>query len=57
MRRFPKIPHTNVDLANYALQLATLTSPINGVLLHEDVNTAGVNISPVTTFIVADPAQ
>jgi len=47
----------NVDLANYALQLATLTSPINGIVLHEDVNTAGVNITPVTSFVVADPSS
>ena len=47
----------NVDLANYALTLATLTSPINGIVLHEDVNTTGVNVTPVTTFIVADPAS
>jgi RND family efflux transporter MFP subunit len=47
----------NVDLANYAVSVATLTSPINGVILHEDVNTAGVNITPVTTFVVADPTS
>jgi macrolide-specific efflux system membrane fusion protein len=47
----------NVDLANYAVSLSTLTSPINGVVLHEDVNTAGVNITPVTTFVVADPTS
>jgi len=47
----------NVDLASYALQLATLTSPINGIILHEDVSTAGVNVSPATTFIVADPGS
>jgi RND family efflux transporter MFP subunit len=46
-----------VDLANYSMQLATLTSPINGIVLHEDVNTSGVNISPVTTFVVADPTS
>jgi len=47
----------SVDLAKYALQLATLTSPINGIVLHEDVNTTGVNITPVTTFVVADPSS
>jgi RND family efflux transporter MFP subunit len=46
-----------VDLANYSVQLATLTSPINGIVLHEDVNTTGVNISPVTTFVIADPTS
>jgi len=46
-----------VDLANYSLQLSTLTSPISGIVLHEDVNTAGVNITPVTSFVVADPTS
>ncbi len=45
----------NVDLANYALQLATLTSPIDGVVTHEDVTTSGVNVTPSTAFSVADP--
>lgn len=45
----------NVDLANYAIQLASLTSPISGVLSHADVTTGGVNVSPTTTFIVDDP--
>jgi multidrug resistance efflux pump len=47
----------SVDLANYSLQLATLSSPISGIVLHEDVNTTGVNITPVTTFVVADPTS
>ncbi len=46
----------NVDIANYTLQLASLTSPINGILLREDVTTPGVNITPQTSFIVADPS-
>jgi len=45
----------NVNIANYAISLASLTSPINGIILHEDVNTVGVNVTPVTTFVVADP--
>src|ERR1035437_7711027 len=44
----------SVDLANYSLQLATITTPISGIVLHEDVNTTGVNISPVTTFVGSD---
>lgn len=44
-----------VQLANYAMQLATLTSPINGVLLHEDINVAGVMVSPANAFVVVDP--
>jgi RND family efflux transporter MFP subunit len=47
----------SVDLANYSLQLATLTSPITGIVLHEDVNTTGVNITPATSFVVADPSS
>ncbi len=45
----------NVELANYALQLSTLTSPLDGIITHQDVNVAGVNITPSTSFIVADP--
>jgi RND family efflux transporter MFP subunit len=47
----------NVDLANYTLSLASLTSPINGIVLREDVTTAGVNITPVTSFVIADPSS
>ncbi len=47
----------NVELANYALQLASLTSPISGVITHEDVTSAGVNVTPLTTFTVDDPKQ
>lgn len=45
----------NVELANYALQLSTLTSPLNGIVIHEDVTVPGINITPLTTFTVADP--
>ncbi|MFO0703224.1 MAG: efflux RND transporter periplasmic adaptor subunit [Patescibacteria group bacterium] len=45
----------NVQLANYAFQLSSLTSPLTGILLKEDVNMAGVNITPATSFVVADP--
>jgi len=45
----------NVALSNYALQLATLSSPISGIVTHEDITTANVNITPLTTFIVEDP--
>ena len=47
----------NVDLANYAVSLANLTSPINGVLLRQDATNTGTNITPATTFIVADPSS
>jgi RND family efflux transporter MFP subunit len=46
-----------IDIANYSIQLAGLTSPINGVVMHEDVTTSGVNITPVTSFVIADPAS
>ena len=45
----------NVELANYALQLSTLTSPLHGIITHEDVNVAGVNVTPATSFVVSDP--
>ena len=45
----------NVELANYALQLSTLTSPLHGIVTHEDVTVPGINITPATTFVVADP--
>lgn len=45
----------NVELANYALQLSSITSPLNGIITHEDVNVPGINITPMTTFVVADP--
>ncbi|MCA9372710.1 efflux RND transporter periplasmic adaptor subunit [Candidatus Woesebacteria bacterium] len=45
----------NVELANYALQLSRLTSPLDGIVTHQDVNVAGVNITPTTSFTVADP--
>jgi multidrug resistance efflux pump len=45
----------NVEIANYAFQMATLTSPFNGVLMHEDVTVANQNVTPATSFVVADP--
>jgi RND family efflux transporter MFP subunit len=45
----------NVELANYALQLSTLTSPLNGIVTQEDVTVSGVNVTPATSFVVADP--
>lgn len=45
-----------VELANYALQLSSLQSPINGVIIHEDVTVPNINITPATSFIIADPA-
>ena len=47
----------NVELANDALQLATLTAPFSGVITHEDVTTPNVNVTPVTSFSIADPTE
>jgi RND family efflux transporter MFP subunit len=44
----------NVDLANYAIELSSLQSPISGVLIHEDVTTANTVVSPSNSFVVAD---
>jgi multidrug efflux pump subunit AcrA (membrane-fusion protein) len=33
----------NVQIANYAIQMATLTSPITGILTHEDVTVASIS--------------
>lgn len=44
-----------VDIANYALQLASLAAPFTGTLIQEDVTTADVNITPATSFSLADP--
>jgi len=32
----------NVELANYALQLSTLTSPLKGIITHEDITVPGL---------------
>jgi membrane fusion protein, macrolide-specific efflux system len=45
----------NIDLANYAIQLSSLTSPISGVVTHLDVTNTQTNITPATSFVVADP--
>ncbi len=47
----------SVDIANYALQLATLTAPFNGVITREDVTVTNQNITPATSFAVADPTN
>lgn len=47
----------SVELAKYALDLSTLTSPLSGIVTHEDVSVSGVNITPSTSFTVADPAN
>jgi membrane fusion protein, multidrug efflux system len=47
----------NVELTNYAMQLATLTAPFNGIITHEDVTTANQNITQTTNFVIEDPQQ
>ncbi len=47
----------NVEIANYALELSRLTAPFKGVITREDVTVPGLNISPATTFTLADPAS
>lgn len=47
----------NVELARYALQLATLTAPINGIITHEDVTVPNVNITTLTSFTIQDPSD
>lgn len=47
----------NVDLANYAIQLASLTAPFNGIITHEDVKVANQNVGPTTGFSIADPTN
>ena len=44
-----------VELANYAFTLSTLTSPIDGVLIHQEVTTPQVMVTPQNTFTVIDP--
>lgn len=46
-----------VELANYALQLSSLTAPFNGILVSEDITTPNVNVTPSTSFFIADPSQ
>lgn len=47
----------NVQLANYALQLSTLTAPFSGVITQEDVTVANQNVTPATGFSLADPSN
>jgi len=47
----------NVDLANYAIQLSSLQSPISGTLIHEDITTTNTTISPANSFVVADTSK
>ncbi len=44
----------NVEIANYALQLSALTSPVSGTLVHSDITVPNVNVTPTTSFTIAD---
>lgn len=48
---------TDVEIAHEAVKLATMITPIEGIVTHIDVPIAGVNITPATaTFTIANPA-
>lgn len=47
----------SVQLANYAMQMATLPAPFSGVITHEDVTVANQNVTTATAFSLADPKQ
>jgi RND family efflux transporter MFP subunit len=47
----------NVELANYAMQLSTLSSPITGVITAEDITVPNINVTPLTSFSIADPTS
>jgi len=49
---------TDVEIKNLAIKLATIVTPIEGIVTHIDVSVAGVNITPATaTFTIADPTK
>lgn len=47
----------SVELQAIAKEQSVLTSPINGIVTEADVTTTGINISPTTTFSIADPTS
>lgn len=48
----------DVEIQDIALKLATLVSPINGIITKAEPPVAGVNVTPTTAvFTVADPAR
>jgi len=44
-----------VELANYALSLSSLVAPFDGVITHLDVTSPSVVVSPLNSFMIADP--
>ncbi len=48
----------DVEIQSLALEFATLSSPIDGIVTHIDSPTAGVNITPATSTIeIVDPSS
>ncbi len=48
----------DVEIKNLAVKLATIATPIEGIVTHIDSSVAGVNITPATaTFTIADPSK
>ena len=48
----------DVEIADLTLKLATIVSPINGIVTEIEAPVAGVNITPATAeFIIADPNE
>lgn len=48
----------DVEIADLAIKLATLTTPISGIVTNAEVPIAGVNIlSTTTAFTIADPSE
>lgn len=45
----------NVEIANKAVQLASLVSPIDGIVTGPDTITQGMSVTPTTTFTIVDP--
>lgn len=45
----------DVELKTIALQFATLTSPIDGIVTRLDTPVAGINVTTTDTIVVADP--
>lgn len=43
--------------AEQTLSQYSLTAPFDGVITHEDVTSAGVNVTPTITFTVSDPSS
>jgi len=47
----------DVELADLAKRLATISTPIEGIVIRVDTPNPGINITPAATFIVVDPAS